>query len=272
VITGAYFAVNLLFGTLFWLCGPRALEGGEAESESGRFMQAFFFSVQTLATIGYGGIHPRGYAANLLVTVEALVGLLILALATGFLFARVSRPTASILFSDQAVVGPYRQSTGFMFRIANLRQSQLIEVEATVSLSRLERVGTALVRKFYELPLERKRVVFFPLHWVIVHPIDEVSPLYGLDEEAFRASDPEIFILLTAVDETFSQTSMRAPRTSTLRSCGAQSSRTCSWSQTPGALASTCAGCTTSISSRSRSNRGGCCTPHGPRPPAPLRG
>jgi inward rectifier potassium channel len=205
-IAGAYLVTNLAFACGYLLCGPDALHGASGTTLGARFREAFFFSVQTLATIGYGRVSPDGLAANLVVTVEALVGLLGFALATGLLFSRFSRPTARIVFSERAVVAPYRGITGFMFRIANERSHQLIEVEATVTLSRWETQGETRVRKFYELPLERRRVVFFPLHWVIVHPIDEKSPLRGVTPEAFDASDPEVFILLTAVDETFSQT------------------------------------------------------------------
>jgi inward rectifier potassium channel len=201
-----YVAANLLFAALYLLCGPGALHGAHGVAASERFLDAFFFSVQTLATIGYGGVSPSGLLANLLVTVEAFVGLMAVALATGILFSRFSRPTAQIAFSQTAVVGPYRGITGFMFRIANERRSQLIEVNATVSLSRQELVDGVRTRKFHELALERRRVVFFPLHWVIVHPIDEKSPLFGTTAEDFAAADSEILILLSAIDETFSQT------------------------------------------------------------------
>ncbi|HUL77977.1 MAG TPA: ion channel [Vicinamibacteria bacterium] len=201
-----YFAANLLFGSLYFLCGPGALHGTEGESAGERFADAFFFSVQTLATIGYGRVSPLGLAANLIVTVEALVGLLGFALVTGLLFARFSRPSAKFLFSEKAIIAPYQGGTALMFRIANARRNQLIEVNATVSLSWWEGGEGREVRRFHELALERRKVVFFPLHWVVVHPIDGASPLRGVTEEQFRASDPEVLILLTAVDETFAQT------------------------------------------------------------------
>jgi inward rectifier potassium channel len=206
IAAGGYLATNLVFALGYLACGPGALRGGEAVTAGDRFLEAFFFSVHTLATIGYGHISPAGLTANLLVTLEALVGLLGFALATGLLFARVSRPTTRILFSRQAVVAPYQGGSALMFRIVNERSSQLIEVAATVSLAWFERREGVLVRRFHELALERKRVVFFPLHWVIVHPIDERSPLFGVTPERFAAADPEVLILLTAVDETFSQT------------------------------------------------------------------
>jgi inward rectifier potassium channel len=201
-----YFLANALFALLYMLCGPGALRGAVGETFGERFLEAFVFSVQTLATIGYGGISPNGLAANLLVTVEALTGLLGFALATGLLFARFSRPAAKIMFSRHAVIAPYRDLTAFEFRIANVRSSELIDVRATVVLSRSELVNGAPVRRFHPLTLERSGVMFFPLHWVVVHPIDPTSPLNGVTREALEASDAEFLILLTAIDETFSQT------------------------------------------------------------------
>jgi inward rectifier potassium channel len=200
-----YFLTNFAFAGAFLLCGKGALEGSSAVLRVERFEEAFFFSVQTLATIGYGKLNPRGLPANMLVTLEAFLGLLGFALATGLLFARFSRPQARILMSDTAVIAPYRGLTGLMFRIVNQRSSQLLEVTATVSLSRLEDKDGQRVRRFYELDLERRRVVFFPLHWVVVHPVDEKSPLFGVGKESFDASDAEILVYLTAFDETFSQ-------------------------------------------------------------------
>ncbi len=201
-----YFLTNILFAFGYILCGSDALRGMEGVSFADRFSDSFFFSVQTLATIGYGRVSPNGLPANILVTIEALVGLLGFALATGLLFARFSRPDARIIFSRYAVVAPYRGITALEFRIANERSNQLLEVEAAVTFSRIEARDGQAVRKFYVLPLEREKVVFMPLHWVIVHPIDETSPLFGVTKDSFNASDAEILVQVKGVDETFSQT------------------------------------------------------------------
>lgn len=200
-----YVVYNSLFAVGYFLCGPGALLGTTG-SGAGRFGDAFFFSVQTSATIGYGNITPQGLAANLLVTLDAFFGLLGLALATGVLFSRFARPHARILFSRQAVVAPYGDASGLMFRIANERSNQLLEVHATVTLTRRETTPRGRERRFHGLALERRRIVFFPLHWVVVHPIDETSPLWGVTEEEFASSDAEVLVLLEAVDETFEQT------------------------------------------------------------------
>jgi inward rectifier potassium channel len=199
-----YLLTNALFAWAYMACGPGALNGSTAVGPGERFLESFFFSVQTFATIGYGVMSPKSLAAHVLVTLESLVGLLGFALATGILFSRFARPTAKILFSRHAVIAPYREITAFEFRLANARSNELIEVEAKVMLSRFRPGGEA--REFELLKLERNRVTFFPLSWTVVHPIDETSPLYGLGPEELLAADAEFLVLLTAFDETFSQT------------------------------------------------------------------
>ncbi len=207
LLAGGYLGVNLVFALGYLACGPDALAGAVSTSPEGRFFDAFFFSVQTLATIGYGAVSPRGLAANAMVAVEALLGMLGVALATGISFARLSRPRARIRFAEKAVVAPYRDGAGFMFRVANESSSQLLEVEATVVLSHLV-AGPAgkKERRFAPLALERARVMFFPLHWTVVHPIEPGSPFFGLDAEELSRADAEVFILMTAFDEATSQT------------------------------------------------------------------
>ncbi len=205
MVVAGYVALNALFAAAYVAAGPGALVR-TAEAAHGRFLTAFFFSVQTFSTIGYGGIRPSGLLANAIVTLEALVGLLVFALATGLLFARFSRPTARIVFSRAALIAPYRGGRAFEFRIANQRSSQIIELQATVLYTRLEAQRGVAVRKFHALRLERTRVSFFPLSWTIVHPIDADSPLRDASPESLAAEQAEFLILLTGIDETFSQT------------------------------------------------------------------
>ncbi len=204
-LAGAYVAANALFALAFLACGPGALAGAVAGT-GGAFLRAFFFSVDTMATIGYGQVLPVGIAANLVVVAEALVGVLGFALATGLLFARVSRPTARIIFSRRAVIAPYRGGRAFMLRIANARRSEIIELDAKVVLSLFEEVDGQRTRRFHTLALERQRVAFFPLAWTIVHPIGAGSPLRGRDEAELLAAEAEFLVLLTGIEETFSQT------------------------------------------------------------------
>lgn len=201
----AYVLVNAAFAGLYLLGGPGALDGVRTDTLQHHVLDCFFFSVQTLATIGYGKITPASGWANFLVAIEALAGLLGFAFITGLLFARFSRPVAKLAYSNTAVIAPYQGRTGFMFRLANRRANELSEVTATLSLARWETEAGQRKRKFHVLQLERKSVVFLPWQWVVVHPIDETSPLWGVTEAEFIASQPELFILITAMDETFSQ-------------------------------------------------------------------
>lgn len=201
-----YLGINIIFAALFLLCGVEAIADTSTQPMPAGFWRAFFFSVETFATIGYGTIHPNGYAANLLMTIEAFASIIAQALVTGLLFARFARPTAAVEFSKTAVIAPYRGVTALMFRLVNKRSNQLIEVKATVLFARFVEENESHARRFDALELERPQVIFMPLAWTVVHPITETSPLFGMTAEDLRKSDAEIVILLTANDETFAQT------------------------------------------------------------------
>ena len=206
VLCAGYLITNTFFASLYWLCGPGALEGAR-HTAAGRFEDCVFFSVQTLATIGYGRLVPVTRAANVLVAFEALVGLLGFAIVSGLLFARFTRPTAKISFSANALIAPYDGGWALMFRLVNLRNHDLTDVRAVVSYARWETTPDGgRTREFDQLALERDSIIFMPLHWVIVHPIDERSPMRGLTPQSFAAAAPEIVCLITADDETFAQT------------------------------------------------------------------
>lgn len=205
VIAAAYLGVNLLFALAYFLCGPGALLIGSEHLLASRFLECFFFSVQTFTTIGYGRVSPIGLPANIMVAVEAFSGLLGFAFATALAFARFSRPNAKILFSERAIIAPYQGITAFEFRIINARASQLIDVEAKVVMSRLETVDGRTIRRFFTLPLEREKVSFFPLNWTIVHPIDSQSPLFGVTYEGLEESETEFMVLISGIEETFAQ-------------------------------------------------------------------
>jgi inward rectifier potassium channel len=196
-----YVAFNLVFGALYlWT-------GGIANARPGSFTDAFFFSVQTMATIGYGQLYPQSLGANLLVAVEVLLGMSALALATGVIFARFSRPTARVLFSRVAVVAPYEGVPTLMFRAANQRRNQILEAQVSVSLLRDERTreGTTW-RRFQDLTPVRARTPMFALTWTVLHRIDEMSPLYRATPESLAAEGAEIVITVIGLDATSSQT------------------------------------------------------------------
>ena len=196
-----FLGLNAVFAAAFVAAGSGALQGAIAGAGWRRLLDAFFFSVDTLATIGYGNVVPATPAAGLLVTLEALLGLLGAAIVAGVGFARISRPHAGLVFSDAAVVAPYRGGMALMFRTANARRTELIQVQARLNLAFNRNGG----RQFYSLKLERDDVVFLPTTWTIVHPIDRDSPIYGLSPEAFQAGRPELYVLMTATEEDFSE-------------------------------------------------------------------
>src|SRR5580704_6059253 len=202
-----YVLVNSLFATVYYILGPGTLTRGLDPSHSaGRFLQCFFFSSQTLTTVGFGAIAPATPAANIVAALEALSGLLGFAVATGLLFGRVSRPSARIGFSKKALITSYQDGTSFQFRMVNRRANTLIEPAATLMLMTVDRSNGASRREFKVLRLERPSIMLFPLTWTVVHPIDADSPLSGKTHADLEALQAEFIILVKAWDETFSQT------------------------------------------------------------------
>ncbi len=198
----AYLAANAFFA-LAYLAGGDCVEN----ARPGSFLDAFFFSVQTMATIGYGKMAPRTVYAHSLVTVEALIGLLGISIATGLMFARFSRPTARVIFSQVAVIAPYEGLPTLMFRTANQRHNQILEAQMRVSLLQDEVTTEGhYMRRFYELKLVRSRTPAFALTWTVMHPIDEKSPFYGATADSLAQANATISITLTGLDETVSQT------------------------------------------------------------------
>lgn len=199
-----YLLVNALFAAIYMGIGMENFARPGGETFLDRMLDAFFFSAQTITTVGYGHITPKSHLASVIAAMESLLGLLSFAMATGLLYGRFSRPHAQILFSRNALVAPYRGNTGFMFRFVNRRSNQLIEVEATVVLTVLD--PETRTRRFLPLPLERSRISLFPTNWTVVHPIDEASPLFGLTDADLVNSQAEFIVLIKAFDDTFSQT------------------------------------------------------------------
>lgn len=206
VVMAGFIVANFLFAGLYVALGVENLQGADQSSAWTRFYDAYFFSAQTLTTVGYGRIAPTGFWMSFAAAIESTMGLMAFALATGLLYGRFSRPEAKILFSEKALVSPYLDTTALMFRIVNERANQLIEISVEVALSLLEDLpdGTR-TRKYYGIPLERNRVSFFPLNWTLVHPITETSPIFGKTEQDLLRADAEFLILVRATEDTFSQ-------------------------------------------------------------------
>ena len=200
LLAAAYLGTNVVFAALYML------SGGVTNARPGSFADAFFFSVQTLSTIGYGVMTPKGLWANLIVTVEAFFGLGLVAVSTGLIFARFSRPSARVMFSRVAVITEFDGKPTLMLRAANQRGNQILEAEATVNL--LRQVTTTegqVFRRFQELPVTQARTPMFALTWTIMHIIDKASPLYGVTSDQLTAWQAEIVVVLSGADDIFAQ-------------------------------------------------------------------
>ncbi|MDF5722623.1 MAG: ion channel [Rhizonema sp. PD37] len=202
LIGSGYVAINALFA-MAYLAGGDAIEN----ARHGNFLDAFFFSVQTMATVGYGSLYPKTYYANTLVTVEALLGMLGVAMATGLMFARFSIPKARVQFSRVAVITSYNGVPNLMFRVANERENWIVAAQISVTLvsSEITKEGEVM-RRFYDLPLIRSQSPLFALTWTVMHPIDENSPLYAITPEKMFEDNMEILVTFTGLDETVGQT------------------------------------------------------------------
>jgi inward rectifier potassium channel len=201
-----YAAMNTAFALIYFSMDPSQVSGSAAPTEFARFLKDFFFSAQSLTTVGYGTLAPVGTRASLCSALESLAGLMSFAIITGLLVARASKPSASIGYSANALVAPYQGVTALMFRVANQRSNNLMEVEAQVMLMTVAGTAARPERKFELLTLERKGILFFALTWTVVHPIDEASPLWGKTAEDLKQMQAELIIVIKAFDETFSQT------------------------------------------------------------------
>jgi inward rectifier potassium channel len=205
VVMGFYIGMNLFFGILYYLIGVEHLNGTVGNLELDKFLESFFFSTQTFATVGYGRINPTGVLTNTVASLEALMGVMSLALVTSLLYSRFSRAQAKIVFSKNMIVAPYQGITALMFRIANGGKDQLIECEAQLMVSFIANEDGNNVRKFLGLKLEREKVSSMALSWTIVHPLDDNSPLQGFSPQDFIDADAEFMFMLKAFDDTYSQ-------------------------------------------------------------------
>ena len=205
-ILTAYLCINILFAMIYYFVDVSHVSGMMYHSEFEKFMEVFFFSAQSLTTVGYGRLNPTGMVDSSIAVIESFIGLLGFAMATGLLYGRFSRPIANILFSKNAIIAPYQGFTALMIRLANKNKSELLDPGATIVMSYVEQENGNMVRKFSNLKLELTHVTMLTMSWTLVHPIDEESPLYGWAQEEYKNNEVEFIVLIQAYEETFAQT------------------------------------------------------------------
>jgi inward rectifier potassium channel len=194
---GVYLLANLIFASAYCL-------GDHAINNADSFMDCFFFSVETLATVGYGAMSPATFYGHCIATAEIITGMMSMAVITSLVFARFSKPTARIMFSRVVVISAYEGVPTLMLRVANQRRSYIIEATASLVLIRDEETSDGhSLRRFHDLKLERARSPMFALTWLIMHRIDEASPLYGVTAQAIKDGDMRLAVTLSGVDEIF---------------------------------------------------------------------
>lgn len=206
-LIAGYILINLLFASLYLLVGVEHLSGSEELEGWDVFFYCFYFSTQTLTTVGFGNISPMGHASNILAAAEAMVGLVGFAFGTGITYGRFSKAKTRIYFSDKALITPFKGGTAVKVRFVNRRKNRLIGMKATMTISYLdEDRDSGQTRRFYKgLPLQIDSITLFPLPWTVVHAIDESSPLYGRTHDDLKKMDAELVLILSGYDDTFDQ-------------------------------------------------------------------
>ena len=205
IVFAGFIVTNLIFALLYQLAGIENLSNASSSDGVQSFLNTFFFSVQTFATVGYGGIHPTGLFSNIISSLESMTGILSFALATGLLYGRFSKPSAKIIFSDRAIIAPFQEGKALMFRVANSRDNILMEMEANAMMTFLDKSDSRFTRKYFPLKLQINFIHFFPLPWTVVHPIDEDSPLFGKNAKDLANLEAEVLIMIKGFDDSFSQ-------------------------------------------------------------------
>ncbi len=205
LIIGVYTFINLIFAFVYFSLPGDALSVHDlVKCPFGYFYNCFFFSAQTLTTVGYGRISPVSFSANLIASIESLLGLMLFALITGLLYGRFSKPKGNIIFSDVCVLGPYDNITGLMVRLVSATAHTLTDVEASITLALLVENGDARIYDYYTVPLEIAKINSLALNWTIVHPINEESPLFGLTEEDLKRRKMEVLVFIKGFDKHYS--------------------------------------------------------------------
>lgn len=199
-----FFLINAFFAFIYYWLGTDYIGAGHNLTPFGKYLEAFFFSAQTISSVGYGRLNPLGVGEGFVSSIEAFVGLLLFAVLTGLVYGRYSKPRAYLLFSKIALIAPFKEGKAFMFRIASYKYNSLTELEAEVVASmQLENNGK-LTTQYFPMKLEFAKVTTLALNWTLVHSIDEDSPIFGFEKEDFEKNKVEIIVFMKAFDEHFS--------------------------------------------------------------------
>ena len=204
LVFGFFMICNLFFATIFTIIGVQQI-GSAPQGFMPDFAESFYFSVQTFTTLGYGRLTPLGHMANIVAAIDAFTGMMTVALLTGLFFARFSKPKAYIAFSKNILIAPDREGNkSLQFRIVHKVKDKIIDLEARMTMTWLEKDGDRVRRMFAKLPLQIERIFLFPLNWTLVHKIDENSPLYDLKYNDILSKNAEILVVIKGYDETYS--------------------------------------------------------------------
>lgn len=203
LLVAGFIGINLIFGAVYFIIGSGSFSGIQKTGPLDMFLEFFFFSVHTFGTIGYGNVVPTSTAANFVVTMESMTSIGTIAGVTGLIFARFSKPTAKVIYSENAVIHDIDGTPCFLFRMANARLNQIANAHVQVNLVQNEYTKEGeKYRNFYDLKLERSNSPLFALSWTVVHPIEKGSPIYGMSVDDLRKIDAEFIVTLTGIDET----------------------------------------------------------------------
>jgi inward rectifier potassium channel len=200
-----YVLINILFALIYYAIGVEHLNGTITDTEMDKLLESFFFSTQTFATVGYGRINPTGILTNIVASLEALLGVLSLALVTSLLYSRFSRPKINLVYSENLLVAPYLDKTALMFRLANAENELLIECEMQLVVSLHVNENGKTKTTFLNLPMERSKIATLALNWTIVHPLDDESPIKNYTAVDLANAQAEFLVILKLFDNTYSQ-------------------------------------------------------------------
>lgn len=205
ILIGAYIVTNGIFAILYLIAGIDGITGAEILETENNFLIAIFFSFQTFTTLGYGGLSPVATSINIIASFQAMFGFMSFSIATGLLYGRFSKPSARIKYSKNILLSPFQDGFALMFRIVNMRDNLLMDLNAKVLLATTHKRDGMYLRTYDQLDLDIDKIDFFPLNWTIVHPINEKSPLYGKSASEVIKLNPQVVVLVRGFDDSFSQ-------------------------------------------------------------------